>query len=59
MLSTFHVPSGPNGDVLLSTDDYSIGDHNLTITATDFCGRMKTEVLTFTTHRRLQADWCI
>ena len=35
--------------MLINTDDYSVGIHNLTVTATDVCGGVETFVLPFIT----------
>ena len=45
--------SGAGGNVLLSIDDYSVGKHNLTITATDICLRQAADVQTFITPETL------
>ena len=47
--TNYSVHSGPGGNVLLSTDDYSVGEHILTITATDVCLREAADVQTFIT----------
>ena len=45
----FFLSSGANGNVTLSTDDYSVGEHNLTVVATDQSGNNATDVIPFFT----------
>ena len=49
------ILTGPDGDVVLDTDDYSVGAHNLTVTGTDVCGGMATSVLPFIINGMLRA----
>ena len=43
------VVSGPSGDITIDTSEYSIGEHMLTVTATDSKGNSFSQVVTFTT----------
>ena len=51
--TTLFIHSGPGGNVLLNTDDYSVGEHDLTITATDLCFREAADVQSFVTSEPL------
>lgn len=43
------IYSGVEGQLLLSTVDYPVGEHDLTITAIDSCGGVETLVYNFVT----------